>query len=454
MNRTTDVLVIGGGPAGITFSLAVKKLNPSIQVTMYRPESHSVIYCAIPYAIEGLFEPEKVLKNDAMVIDAGVELIHKGIVSIDLQDRLVVTDDGETCHFSRLFIATGATPARPPVPGIEAKNVYTVKTREDMHCLIDRLKSGVKRAVVVGAGAIGIEQAQAYRAHGVEVDLVEMAEYILPNLIDADMASPPQQVLAEQGIRLHLGCRLDRLETERELVTRVVLDKGEGIVLDPDHDFVTVCTGMTPDIRLFEDTGLAMTRDGIVVDKGMRTTFAEVYAAGDCCTFSSGIDDRPAAGKLATNAVPMAKVAARSMLGYPVEYEGFFNGAATCAGPFRIGGTGFTETEARRRGFDVYTGYGKTTSFFPMMPGTTEVRVKIVVDRATDRVLGGQVVARVPVTDKVDVITLAIQQKLTVQQLARLSYSAQPWQSFLPARNPIVEACEAALSGQDGQTAA
>ncbi|MBE0575408.1 MAG: FAD-dependent oxidoreductase [Desulfuromonadales bacterium] len=454
MNCETDVLVIGGGPAGITFSLMVKKLDPSIQVTMFRPESHSVVYCAIPYAIEGLFEPEKVLKDDAMVTGSGVELVYKKIISIDLLSRKVVTEDGDSCHFRRLFIATGATPARPPVPGIEAENVFTVKTKKDMDCLIDKLNSGVKRAVVVGAGAIGIEQAQAYRARGVEVDLIEMANHILPNLIDTDMSVQAQQALVDQGIRLRLGTRLDRLETAGALVTRVVLDNGENIELDPAYDFVTVCTGMLPDIQLFHDQGLAVSRDGILVDACMRTNLPEVYAAGDCCAFFSGIDGKPVAGKLATNAVPMGKIAARCMLGQPVEHEGFINGAATCAGPYRVGGTGFTEAEARRRGFAIYTGYGNTTSFFPMMPGTTEVLVKIVADLATDRILGGQVVARTPTTDKVDVITLAIQQKLTVQQLARLSYSAQPWQSFLPARNPIVEACETALSGKNKQAAA
>jgi NADPH-dependent 2,4-dienoyl-CoA reductase/sulfur reductase-like enzyme len=454
MNHETDILVIGGGPAGITFSLTVKKLDPSIRVTMFRPESHSMVYCAIPYAIEGLLGPDKVLKEDKLVTGAGVELIRKQVQGIDLQKRFAVTEDGQAYSFQRLFIATGATPSRPPVPGIDAKNVFTVKTQGDMHCLIDKLSKGVKRAVVIGAGAIGVEQAQAYRAHGVEVDLIEMANHILPNLIDSDMAGASHQALAAQDIRLRLGSRLDRLDTVNGLATRVVLDHGESITLDPEYDFVTVCTGMTPDIRLFHDKGLATTRDGIVVDANMRTNLPGVYAAGDCCSFLSGIDGMPVPGKLATNAVPMAKIAARSMLGQPTGYSGFFNGAATCVGPLRIGGTGFTEAEARRRGFAVYTGYGNTTSYFPMMPGTTEVKVKIIADQASDRLLGGQVVAQVPATDKVDVITLAIQQKLTVQELAHLSYSAQPWQSFLPARNPIVEACEVALSGRRSQAVA
>jgi NADH oxidase (H2O2-forming) len=454
MQHETDVLVIGGGPAGITFARTVKQNDPTIKVTMFRPESHSVVYCAIPYAIEGLIRPESVLKGDEMVTEAGVELVRRQIVDIDLEARVATSEDGATWAFRRLLIATGAVPVRPPLLGINAANVFTVKTKENMLCLIEKLKKNARRAVVIGAGAIGIEQAQAYRAHGVEVDLVEMADHIMPNLIDQEMAGPAQEALAAAGLRLRLGTKLTRLETAGDLVKRVVLDKGESIALDPETDFVAVCVGMAPDLALFRGTALAMGHDGILVDAAMRTNLPEVYAAGDCCAFHAGIDGQAWSGKLATNAVPMAKVAARTLLGQPAEYAGFFNGAATCAGAYRIGGTGFTEREARRRGFEVYTGYGNTTSFFPMMPGTTGVRVKIVADLATDRLLGGQVMAQVPATDKVDVMTLAIQRKLTVPELAELSYSAQPWQSFLPAKNPIVEACETALAGKRSRSAA
>ena len=448
MNRETDVLVIGGGPAGITFSRVVKNLDPTVRVTMFRPENHSVVYCAIPYAIEGVIAPGKVLKGDEMVVETGTELVRKKIVAVDTAARIATAEDGETCRYRRLFIATGVVPVRPPIPGFDAANVFTVKTEEDMLCLIERLKKGAKRAVVVGAGAIGIEQAQAYRAHGVEVDLVEMAGHVLPQLIDADMAEMPQKALLKEGIRLRLGSRLTLLHTVAGLVSRVEFDRGEGIELDPATDFVAVCVGMRPELEMFHASGLAVVPEGIQVDAAMRTNLPDVYAAGDCCAFYSGIDGRPLSGKLATNAVPMAKVAARTMMGIPAEYPGFFNGAATCAAHYRIGGSGFTEAIARRRGFEVYVGYGNTTSFFPMMPGATDVRVKIVADLASDRVLGGQVLAQVPTTDRIDVVTLAIQQKLTVAELAKLSYSAQPWQSFLPAKNPIVEACETALAAK------
>jgi len=177
----------------------------------------------------------------------------------------------------------------------------------------------------------------------------------------------------------------------------------------------------------------------------MRTNLPDVFAAGDCCAYRSYIDGAPQGGKLATNAVPMAKVAAKTLAGIDDRYPGFINGAATCIGDWRIGSTGFTEFTAARRGFETVAGYGETTTLFPMMPGADTLKVKIVADRKSLRIIGGQILSKLPATDKTDIITLAIQQKMKIGELAHLSYSAQPWQSFFPARSAIVEACEDAV---------
>jgi NADPH-dependent 2,4-dienoyl-CoA reductase/sulfur reductase-like enzyme len=177
----------------------------------------------------------------------------------------------------------------------------------------------------------------------------------------------------------------------------------------------------------------------------MRTNIPDVIAAGDCCSFFSSIDENPLGGKLATNAVPMAKIAARVLAGKDDEYAGFFNGAATCVEEWRVGSTGFTEATAENRGIETIVGYGETTTLFPMMPGAEVMKVKIVADKKNMRIIGGQILSKLSATDKTDVITLAIQRRMTLKGLSKLSYSAQPWQSFFPARSAIVEACENAL---------
>jgi len=445
MTKKVDVLIIGGGPAGITFARKLKKLNPGMSITMLRPEAHSMVYCAIPYAIEGLFDPAKVFKKDELVTEVGVDLVRRAASEVDLKARRVVDDAGEEYSADTIFLATGALPIRPPIPGVDAANVYTVKTQLDMESLIQQLSDGARRAVVVGAGAIGIEQAQAYQAHGLDTYLLDMAPRVLPAMVDEDLAGGLHDALTEKGVHLMLSTRVEALETADENVRCVLTSGGDRIELDPDRDFVCFSVGMRPDVGLFEGQGLEMRRDGIVVDGRMRTNLPGVYAAGDCCSYLSLLDGQPIGGKLATNAVPMAKIAASVVAGRDDEYPGFLNGAATCVYDLRVGSTGFTEEVAQERGIGTVAGWGETTTLFPMMPGAGDLKVKVVADARDLRIIGGQVVSALPVTDKIDTLPLAIQRRLTLKGLARLSYSAQPWQSFFPARSAIVEACENAL---------
>jgi len=442
-----DIVIIGGGPAGITFSRKLRKLKVSREITMFRPEPYSMVYCAIPYAIEGVFDPAKVFKRDELVTDVNVDLVRHSITAVDLDKKQVTDDTGEVYSYETLFIATGASPIRPPIPGADAANVFTVKTGQDMTGIIDKVENGAGRAIVIGAGAIGIEQAQAYQARGIETWLIDMAPHILPNMIDDDMCEELQAALQEKGIHLALNAKVENLETEQQSggesnVSKVVLSNGETIEIDSARDFVCFSVGMKPDLDLFKDSELEIVRDGIVVDTRMRTNIPDVLAAGDCCSFYSAIDEKPLGGKLATNAVPMAKIAARVLAGKDDEYGAFYNGAATCVEDWRIGSTGFTAHVAEQRGIETIVGYGETTTLFPMMPGAEVLKVKIVADKKNLRIVGGQVLSKLSTTDKTDVITLAIQRRMTLKGLSKLSYSAQPWQSFFPARREFLSCAQ------------
>ena len=202
---------------------------------------------------------------------------------------------------------------------------------------------------------------------------------------------------------------------------------------------------MRPRVKIFADTPLEIGKFGIVVNSKMETNIPDVYSVGDCAQYISGITGELTEGKLATNAVPMARLLAKNMLGANREYTGFFNGAATKVGDLFVGGTGLSETVAKKK-YDVVTCHSALTTTFPIMPEAKPVKMKMIADRKTLRVLGAQVVSGSPVTDKVDVITLAIQNKLTMVDLANFSYSAQPYQSFFPANNLIVSCAEGILN--------
>lgn len=442
--REYDVIIIGGGPAGISATRVFGQAASGLKVALIRPEPHSMIYCAMPYVIEGVISLEKTFKADALVTDNGVELIRDKVIGVDFKAREITTGQGNKYRYQKLLIATGAQPALPKITGIHLQGVKTFKTEADLVAIMEAVENGLSKAVVIGAGAIGIELAQALRTRRVEVHLVDMQDHILPALADEEMVAEGQKMLQDKGIILYLNNRVVALEGS-EYVREVVLAGGQRICFQKnggDNGLVAFCVGMKAEVELFRDTGLALGRNGIIVNAGMETSIPGVYAAGDCVEFKSALTGKVIEGKLATNAVPMGKVAARRIIGEEAEYPGFYNGAATKVYDLRIGGTGFTERAAAENGFNPITGYGETTTRFPIIPGAKKVKVKLIADRRTQRIIGGQVAGGEAITERVDLITFAMQKQATASDLAMLSYSAQPYQSFYPANNAIIMAAE------------
>lgn len=450
--RNYELVVIGGGPAGITLS---KMLGKKIRMAVIRPEDYSMIYCVMPYAIEGLIPIEKTRKKDELVTEAGAELLRDTVTKVDLEKRELDLLGGDKVSYEKLVIATGATPLIPQLPGRELKGVLGFKTERDLKEIMGYLDAGTQSAMVVGAGAIGVELALALKARGAEVHLVDMEGSILPNLVDQDMAEETFEELTRTGIHTHLGRRVVRLEGNGS-VTGVTLENGQTIYLADGEEMpglegmappaiVIFAVGMDPALSLFGNSDLLRGATGIIVNENMETNLPGVYAVGDCVEFTSGITGKVILGKLATNAVPMARVLGHNLLGKKRAYQGYFNGAATKIGRFYIGGTGFTEKEAAKAGFEVVCGYGEVTTMFPILPEAKKIRMKLVVDRKSRGLLGAQIVSGEPVSTNIDLLTFAIQKKSTVEDLAQLSYSAQPFQSFFPASNINVMAAEDAV---------
>ncbi len=444
-----DVLIIGGGPAAITIA---KMTGQLMKTGMIRPEDHSMIYCAMPYAIEKVLPFEKTLKKDQIVEETGTVLIRDRASQVDFSLKDVTCETGLKVSYKKLVIATGAVPIVPPVPGADLRGVMTFKTEDDLRKLISLSEKGLSKAVVIGAGAIGIELAQAFNHVGVETHLVDMAERVLPSMLDPDMGSEVEEELIRLGINLHLRSGLVKIEGN-EYAESVILNDGKKIILDsldtcsaggdgPEvKGIVVFAVGMRPETELVAGSGIMTGKEGIIVDENMRTSIPDVYAVGDCVQFKSGITGDTVPGRLATNAVPMGRVCARNILGEADGYQGFYNGAATKIGEFFAGSTGLNEHSAKGS-FELITGNSELTTIFPNMPNTKKVRMKLLADRNTMKIVGAQIVSGLPVTDKLDIITLAIQNGLTVPQIRNLSYSSQPYQSYYPANNLIVAAAD------------
>jgi NADPH-dependent 2,4-dienoyl-CoA reductase/sulfur reductase-like enzyme len=436
-----EVLIIGGGPGGIQASRTLKLNNPEINVTIIRPEPYSVIYCALPYVVEQLVDKEKIRKSDTIVTDLGVNLVKQSAVNVDFTKKEVITDNNEKYNYDKLIIATGANPFIPPIKGSNLPNVVCVKTEKDLEKILGYVEKGSKKAVVVGAGNIGIEMSVALQDRGVETYLVEMQNRVLPNMLSEEFSKYPEEDIKESGVTLMLNTKVEELKGE-EFVTEVVLSGNNNIQLEKE-DLIIFAVGVKANTKLFENTDLEIIPDGIKVNSKMQTNIENVYAVGDVASFVSFIDGKPIGGKLATNAVPMGKIAAYNILGKEnIEYQGFINGAITKSVKWRMGSTGFIEEVAKKRGFDVISATAETTTKFPIIPGAKKIFLRLVAEAKTGQILGAEVVGGEGVPGRIDVISLAIQNRNTVHDLFKFSYSAQPFQSFFPASNVIVQAAE------------
>ena len=448
-----EVVVIGGGPAGITLA---KMLGSKRRTAVVRPEDYSMIYCAMPYAVEGLLSVQKTLKKDELVTDAGAELIRSMARGIDFDRKTVNLADSTVIAYDKLVLATGANPFLPPIDGIDLNGVMGFKTEKDMKRIIQFIDSGVTRAVVIGAGAIGVELAQALKKRELDVDIIDMAASALPNMIDPEIAKEIEKELILRGINLHLNAKVTALRGT-DYVQQIVLDNGEVIDFDEldkcsiagDDELagiVVFAAGMRPEVSLVKDSGMEIGRDGIIVNDRMETNIPDVYAVGDCVQFTNGITGKVFSGKLATNAVPMARVLGFNLLGQDRRYPGFYNGSATKVGKYYVGGTGLSESAAKIAGFDTVCAYSQVTSKFAIMPDAKVIRLKLIADNKTANLIGAQVLSEEPVTDRIDLLTFAIQNESGMADLARLSYAAQPYQSCFPAANLIVLAAEDILA--------
>ena len=436
--KTYDILTIGGGPAGITIA---KILGKKMKVGIIRPEDHSMVYCAMPYVLENIIPKEKILKRDELVTDSGADLIRAIVTDVSFENKIVTLNDGSKCKYEKIIIATGATPMIPPISGTDLKGVYTFKTENDLQLIESEIKEKkIKKAVVVGAGAIGIELAQALNSVLEECHLVEMAGSVLPNLVNEEFSKDVQDEMEKMGILLHLKNKVTHIEG-KDKIEKVLLNDGVNISFEDSAGLVVFATGMKANTELFENSELKLGKQGIIINSKMETNIEDVYAVGDCVQFKSGITHEITLGKLATNAVPMARILAHNILGDDRVYDGFYNGAATKVGSLFVGGTGLSE-EAAKDKFDIIVGHSELTTTFPILPGAKHIKMKLFADKKTLHIIGGQIISGTAVTDKIDIITIAIQNNLTVRNLTNLSYSAQPYQSFFPANNPIVACAE------------
>ena len=293
----------------------------------------------------------------------------------------------------------------------------------------------------MGAGAIGIEKAYLLSRQGLKVTLVEILNHIMPNVLDPDMAEEVQVYMEEKGIQLKLNEKVTAING-KECVESVTLASAKEV----PAGMVVVSAGARCNIGLAEDAGLKLGRLGLKVNQNLQTQDPDIYAGGDLIEYQSHITGKPALGQLRPNAVIAGRIIAKNILGFNIKFPPLINAFCTKFFDKSIAGSGVTELEAEKEGIEIVTAKEKSISKHSMMRERKPYTVKLVFDKKSQKLIGGQIIsdAECPVKH-IDVIAMAIRCGLKVLDLTTLRCAGQPELSPDPGKEPIALAAESAF---------
>ena len=416
------IVIIGAHAAAVDAASAARKKDRTAEITLLTTEKHAgYSRCGIPFVIGGhipKFTDLIVFPSSyyqMMKLDLRTETT---ATNVDTKAKTVEIKDNTgktgTLQYDSLIFATGANAFVPPIKGREKPGIMPVRTIEDGENIDQAIKNDAKTAVVMGAGLIGIEVAIGLTERGVKTTVVEMLPQILPVMLDADMAKSVQEMLEARGIRILVGKGVEEfLGTDK--VTGIMA-AGEQI----NADIFVTAFGVRANTELAQKAGVVMgeTR-AIKVSPRMETNIPGVYAIGDCAETTNILTQRPALPQLGTVAVRQGKMAGINAAGGYAIFPGVLGSAVTKFFDTEIGVTGLNEFFAKRTGFDVVTGTisGKTRA--PYYPGALPIKVKLVVEREMERIIGAQVIGGEDVPQRVNALSIAIQKQMTVRELTK-----------------------------------
>jgi NADPH-dependent 2,4-dienoyl-CoA reductase/sulfur reductase-like enzyme len=441
--RSERLVVIGGDASGMTAASLAKKMRPSLEViALEKGPWTSYSACGIPYVIGGDVDSieELVVRTPTQHRANGIDArpLHEA-TAIDLDARELEVRDIEGARtyrlgFDQLVVATGATPRRPPVPGFFDEKVHGVQTLDDgAHLLAHAKKIGANRVVVVGAGYIGLEIAEAFVKRGASVTVVEREPEVLAATMDPEMGARVRQAMERHGIEVHVGDGVDGFDGK-------AVHTASGAI---EADLVVLGLGVTPNSALANEAGIELgAHDAVAVDVRQRTSAEGVWAAGDCCESFHLVSHRKVHVALGTVANKQGRVVGINLGGGYATFPGVLGTAVTKLCDTEIARTGLSEREATQVGFGYVVGRIESTTRAGYFPGTKPISVKILCQPGGGELLGAQIVGEEGAAKRIDVLATALTARFTVEDLLHLDLSYAP--PFAPVWDPVLMAARKA----------
>ncbi len=419
-------VVIGGGSAGTGAAGGVKAANPENEVVVYT-DFQDIAYspCGIPFVhgkeIESFSKLFLATKED--YVKAGIDIHYNTTVtSIDVKAKTIEVEGEGTVSWDRLVIASGFKYANPGVPGGDLDGLYYMKNIREAEIWDKRLDT-VKKAVVIEAGPLGAEMVSALAHRGIETHVVDPHPWALSEIADPDIVAPVEQAWRDQGVHLHFNTKLEAF-LGSGTVTGVRTSEG-----DIDCDMVVVATHKTPDTKLATAAGLKIgSTGGIIVGNDMSTSAPGVWAAGDCIEVVLGQTKIPIQGLTGSHAYSQGKVAgfnAGGGAGGKV-YSPVYVPWGMLAANQMVGGVALGETLAASLGIPHIVGSAQGISRARYYPGVQPVKIKLLADPATHKLIGAQMVGGEGIKERADFLAMCVRKGITLEDLATMENVYSP----------------------------
>jgi len=441
-----NVIIVGGGPAGIITALTAKSVYPDISVCLVKEIGDGVIPCAIPYMMHTLSDPKQNTMGNMPLEKAGIDIIVGRVITFDPKARSVTLESGQVLSYERLVLATGTESVIPPIPGIEKEGVFSIRKSLSAMTKLRQKVHQAKSVAIIGGGFIGAEFADELSHESkVDVHLIEIMPKLLVTAFDDEFCDEVATVLGSKGIHTHCGNRVASIDGHRQ-VKSVTLDSGGKI----QADMVLVSTGARPATDLAHKAGVRLAENGSIwVDEYMRTDAEDVFAVGDCAVKRDFFTRKAAPVWLASTATAEARNAGTNIYGIRVlhQIQGTIAAFSTKIGDFSFASAGMTCRACQKEGFRYVTGTAAAPDRHPgMLPGSSELKVKLIFADRSGVILGGQMSGGPSVGELINMIALAIQKKVTVRELDMLQIATHPLLTSAPTVHPVINAAHQALA--------
>jgi CoA-dependent NAD(P)H sulfur oxidoreductase len=438
------IIVIGGVAAGTKAAAKARRVDPNSEIIIYQDESElSYSACSMPYVISGIIENERkvIIRKPEDFAKEGIQVFMRHrVINIDHPKRQLTVkslDDNTDfiIGYDRLIIATGAAPIVPNIEGLALEGVLMLRNISDLARFKATLaKLQPKKAVIIGAGYIGLELADSFHKRGIKTIILEKANRILPRF-DPEMAQLVNDHLLENQVGIILGDGLAKLHGSDGQVIAVETETGRTI----PADLVVIAIGIRPNVNLAKDAGIKIgNTSAIAVDSRMETSVPGIYAAGDCCETVNRITGQPTWMPLGDIANLQGRVAGENTAGGNTHFPGVFGTAIFKTFELTVAVTGLSEQSALESGFDPVSVVTTASDRARYYPGKQDFTLKLICDRKDGRLLGSQVVGFGNVDKMVDISATALLGNLTCGELENADLAYSP--PFSPVLSPILVA--------------